>query len=361
MKKLLENPDPKRLGLVAAVVILLVLGAWAAFGGLFGGKSTSEILVLYGNVDIREADLAFNVSGRIEKMLVEEGDQVEPGRLLATLDDATYRASVTAAEAKLATQRATLQRLLAGSRPEEIAKARNDVKSIKAQLVAARLTLERTRKLLKNDFASRQKFDDQIALVGDLIARQAAAQDILDLAIKGPREEDIAAARAQVKAAKSELDLARQTLAFTQIKAKSSGTVMTRVVEPGEVVLANSPIYAIALDRPMWVRTYVSEPDLGRVHPGLKAEVISDSWPDKRFQGRVGFISPVAEFTPKSVETSQVRTSLVYRLRVYIDKPGPELKQGMPVTVHLHSGSVTKMEKLSTTDSEANSQQGAAK
>jgi len=122
---------------------------------------------------------------------------------------------------------------------------------------------------------------------------------------------------------------------YTQLRAKDHGVVKVRIVEPGTVVLANSPVYTVALIDPVWVRTYVSEPDLGKVRPGMRVEVTTDSAPGKVYESWVGFVSPVAEFTPKTVETPEVRTALVYRLRVYVKNPDNELRQGMPATVRL--------------------------
>ncbi len=122
---------------------------------------------------------------------------------------------------------------------------------------------------------------------------------------------------------------------YTKLFAKAHGVIKTRIVEPGAVVLAQAPVYTMALVDPVWVRTYVSERDLGRIRPGMKARVFSDSAPGHAYDGWVGFISPVAEFTPKTVETPELRTSLVYRIRVYVKNAANELRQGMPVTVRL--------------------------
>ncbi|MGD2047457.1 MAG: efflux RND transporter periplasmic adaptor subunit, partial [Gemmatimonadota bacterium] len=157
----------------------------------------------------------------------------------------------------------------------------------------------------------------------------------LRLAIEGPRAEDIQAARSELRAAENALELARHRLANTRLYAPADGTVLTRILEPGAVVLPNSPVYTLALADGVWVRAYLSERDLGRVFPGMKAEITSDSFPDRPHEGWVGFISPTAEFTPKPVETPDLRTSLVYRVRIYVRAPDHTLRQGMPVTVRL--------------------------
>ena len=320
---------------IGLVIAIAAAGGYAAYDFWTQRELPPANIVLYGNIDIREADLAFNVSGRIESMLAEEGDAVETGQLIATLEADIYQAEVEAAKARVNAQRAVLDRLLAGNRPEEIKGARANVRAIEADLEDARASLRRTEKLASDKFAPLQKLDEDRARVKNLEARLKAAEQQLSLAIQGPRDEDIAEARAQIKADEAQLTLALHRLDYTELHAKDRGVVKTRIVEPGAVVLAPTPVYTLALSDPVWVRTYVSEPDLGKVHPGMTAGVVTDSDPDKIYDGWVGFISPVAEFTPKTVETREVRTSLVYRLRVYVKNPDNGLHQGMPATVHL--------------------------
>lgn len=326
------------------IVVIVVIAAAAAGGYAYvfrpweSPRPADTGIVLHGNIDIREADLAFNVGGRVESMEVEEGATVRKGQLLATLDAATYMAQVDAAEAQVAAQKAVLDRLLAGSRSQEIQKARADVAAIQADLEDARSTLERTRKLAKQDFASQQKLDNDQARVDSAKARLKAAQQTLALAVEGPRNEEIVEARARLEVQKADLALTLQHLDYTKLHAPADGTVKTRISEPGAVVLAQTPVYTLALTDPVWARTFVAEPDLGRVHPGMKAKVFTDSAPDKAYEGWIGYISPVAEFTPKTVETREIRSSLVYRLRVYVKNPDNGLRQGMPVIVRLEPG-----------------------
>jgi len=324
------------------LILLAVVVAAAASGGYVyhyrpwaEQKPADAAIVLHGNIDIREADLAFNVAGRIESMQAEEGTPVRKGQLLATLDAATYAAGVDAAEAQTGAQQAVLDRLLAGSRSQEIQKARADVAAVQADLEDARSTLARTQKLAKENFASLQKLDSDQARLDGARARLKAAEQALALAIQGPRNEDIAEARARLEAQKAALALALQQFDYTKLYAPADGTVKTRIVEPGAVVLAQTPVYTLALSDPVWARTYVAEPDLGHVYPGMKAKVFTDSAPGKPYDGWIGYISPVAEFTPKTVETREIRSSLVYRLRVYVKNPDNGLRQGMPVIVHL--------------------------
>ncbi len=325
----------RRWPVVAGLSVVLLLAAGFYYRHVAALREAGGPLVLYGNVDIREVDLAFNVPGLLKAIEVEEGDRVRPGQLLARLDDAPYRAELSRAEAELARASETLRRLENGSRPQEIAGAKARVAALKARLRQAVADLKRTRDLAGNDFASRRQLDAQQALVDSLKAEIAGAQADLSLVVEGPREEDIAAARAARDAARATLELARTRLAYTRLEASAKGTVKTRIAEPGAVVGPGAPVLTMAFDDPLWVRAFVSEPDLPRVHPGQKAWIEADGLPGRRFEGWVGFISPVAEFTPKSVETPRLRVSLVYRLRIHVRDPQGLLRQGQPVTVHL--------------------------
>ncbi len=334
------NANRKKAILIVAVVILGAAGALFLLRG-FGLKTDASQIILYGNVDIREADLAFNITGRIDAMRVEEGDEVEEGQVLAVLETEIYDAELQAAKARVGAAKAAHDRLLAGSRPEEIEMARAEIQDIEAALEQAQGNLRRTEKLVTDDFASQQKLDDNRALVKSLGAKLNVAEQALALAIQGPRAEDIAEAAARLNAEEAGLALAAKRLTYTKLEARERGVVNTRIVEPGSVVLSNTPVYSVALVDPVWVRTYVSERDLGRIHPGMAARITTDSHPDDSYEGWVGFISPIAEFTPKTVETPEVRTSLVYRLRVFVKNPDNALRQGMPVTVWLESSNAS--------------------
>ncbi len=322
-----------------AVPLLLLL---AAAAGVFayeyyrsGANQASGEITLYGNVDIREADLAFNITGRVESMLVDEGDTVSKGKLLATLEPNLYAAEVNAAKARMEAKKAVLDRLLAGSRTEEIDRARSNADAIQVQLDNAKRNLLRTEKLVAETIAPEQKLEDDRTTVQRLEAELRVAKQEVLLAVQGPREEDIIEARAQLRASDADLALSQQRLSYTKLYSKENGVVTTRIDEPGAVVQPQSPVYTVALNDPVWVRTYIGEPDLGRIHPGMKAKVVTDSRPDRPYAGWIGFISPTAEFTPKTVQTREVRTSLVYRLRVFVKNPDQGLRQGMPVTIRL--------------------------
>lgn len=329
----------KAVGLAIGVVIVLIgLGA-GAYYLWFRESPPQDRLVLYGNVDIREVDLGFNVSGRVEQMNFEEGDAVAKDQLLARLEQDRFMDGVRAAQASVDRQRAIVARLEAGSRPEEIDRAQAEVKAAEAALRNARILYERRRALVRTKAVAQETVDEAREARDRAAANLEAARQTLQLAIKGPREEDIQEARAQLRALEAELALAEEDLADTEVYAPNAGTLLVRIVEPGAIARTGEPVYTLSLRDPVWVRAYVAEPNLGHLRPGMPVKVVTDSRPDRPYWGQIGFISPTAEFTPKMVQTPEVRTSLVYRFRVIVKNPDHGLRQGMPVTLIIDLGS----------------------
>jgi len=323
------------------VVMILVLAGIAAAGStwwLTSGSEPARDLMLYGNVDLRQVALAFNNSERIAAVLVQEGDRVQRGQVLARLDSSRLEPQVAQAEARVAARRHAVERLRNGSRPEEIAQARANVASAKADATNARGQYERLETLAHNSAGrgvSQQDLDNAKAALDVAEAKLAVNQKVLDLAIVGARKEDIGQAEAELRADEAQLAFLRQALADIQLVAPIDAVVRTRLMEPGEMASPQKSVFSLAITDPKWVRAYVAEPDLGKLHTGMTASVVVDSFPDRRFEGWVGFISPVAEFTPKTVQTEELRTSLVYEVRVFVKDPSDQLHLGSPTTVHL--------------------------
>ncbi|WP_416799336.1 secretion protein HlyD [Ciceribacter azotifigens] len=329
---------------VVVPALLLVLGAglagalWTDLPARLGWESTTASdLTLYGNVDIRQVQLGFRVSGRIAGMKVEEGDAVHRGQTLATLDAGPYEDSMHAAEAQVAGLKAALDKFVAGPRPAEVDQTRAVHEERTAELQLAQQAFDRARQLRPSDAISQADLDQAAANRAAATARLTSARESLRLLEEGSRPEDIAAARANLEGAEASLAGARTALADTELKAPADAIVLSRVREPGSIISPSDTVYVLSLAEPVWVRTYIAEPTLGMIRPGMQVSVHSDSAPEKPYRGRIGFISPVAEFTPKSVETPELRTDLVYRLRVIIDDADPGLRQGMPVTVRIPS------------------------
>ncbi len=310
-------------------------------------RSKTDELVLYGNVDLRQVELAFDGSERIAELLVEEGDRIVPGQLLARLDAKRYEYAVARAQALLESQRQVVARLEAGSRPEEIHKARADWEAAQADVRDRGQTLRRIEKLIPTKAATQQDLDDASAAAEAARARAKARQATFDLAVAGPRKEDIAAAKAMLGRYAAELNLAKHDLRNAQLFAPSPAIIQDRVLEVGDMATPQKTVFTAALIDPVWVRAYVAEPDLGKIHAGMVATIETDSFPTKKYEGRVGFISPTAEFTPKPVETSELRTKLVYQVRVFAKNPQNELRLGMPATVRIDLAQLAESKKES--------------
>lgn len=321
---------------VAAAVLLVALAAAAGVWWHYNrAEKAQPYLTLYGNVDIRQVSLAFNVSGRIARVLAQEGDRVQRGQILAELDTEQLRHAVAEAEARVAAQNQVVARLEAGSRPEEIRQARAQVEAARADAVNAEQNYRRLQSLAKQNFISQQQADNAKYALDAARARQNAVEETLRLLLAGSRREDIAAAKATLAAQEAALALVRRNLEDGSLKAPQDAVVENRILEAGDMASPQQPVYTLALVKPIWVRTYVGESDLGKLRQGNVAYVMTDSHPGKRYRGWIGFISPTAEFTPKAVQTEEVRTSLVYQVRVFVCDAQGELRLGMPATVHV--------------------------
>lgn len=323
----------KRLRLILLGLLAVVACGFGAYVLLAHLNRPSNVITLYGNVDIREVQLAFNDSDRIARMFAQEGDFVRPGELLAELDSRRYAANVDQARQTAKAQRDVLTRMLNGSRPEEIVQARSTMEALRATLHDADVTWRRDRKLRREHVISQQELDDAEAKLKAARGNYEAARQAWILAVKGPRIEDIENARAALKADEAALAFAERELADTKLYAHSEGVIEDRILEPGDMASPGVPAFTMALTNPLWVRAYIPEPYMGRIRLGMKASITTDSFPGKVFQGWIGYISPTAEFTPKNVETPELRTRLVYQVRVYACNPQDELRLGMPATV----------------------------
>ncbi len=316
--------------IVIAAAVIVVGGALAFW--LSRDQGNQDALRLYGNVDIREVELAFRQPGRLTDMAFDEGDAVTRGAVMAQLDATPYREKLAAAEAELAAAQAQLDKLHRGNRPQEIAQAREQVRQAQAAADEAARNFARQDTLLRSGASSQRTADAARAARDQSAANLAAAQASLSLATAGFRREDIAAGQARVAAAEAALAQARTAVADATLVAPSDGIVISRVREPGSMVASGTPVYSLSLRDPVYLRAYVSEAELGRIAPGTKVRVHTDS-SDTVYHGQIGFISPRAEFTPKTVETADLRTDLVYRLRVVVSDADAGLRQGMPVTL----------------------------
>ena len=344
------------------IVIVLLLIA-AGVGGWFGWRAWeksrnnphAEYLELHGNVEIRRVNLGFRVSGRIASIAFEEGDFVKKGEIIATLDRRPSEENLAVAQAQKDRAAAELERMENGSRPQEIEQARASLAEARASLRLQVAEMERAEKLLPTRAIAQSEHDAILARRDEAEAKVRRGEETLNLLEEGFRKEDIAGAKALLAEAKANHDRAKTLLEDTVLLCPNDGVILTRIEEPGAVVQVGQNVVTLSLKDAVWVYVYVPEPQLGRVAPGMKAEIYTDTKQVSGFRlqasgdgmsevrspkpeaclGQVGYISPEAEFTPKNVETPQLRTDLVYRVRVIADTPEGGLRQGMPVTVRL--------------------------
>jgi HlyD family secretion protein len=326
-----------------ALLILLLTAALAAGGWYwwsYRNNADPNELRLFGNVDIRQVSLAFDNSGRIAELRVEEGDRVTAGQIIGLLETRTLALQAEQAESQVEAQRQTLMRLRNGSRPEEIAQARAQLASVEATATRADQDYVRATDLQRSASGaiSRQNVDQRRADAQAARAKVNELRAALELAQAGSRAEDIAGAEAQLKAAEANLALLKHQIDQGQLRVPVNAVVRSRLREPGDMVTSSSAVFSLALTEPKWVRVYVSEPDLGRIRTGMEARVFTDSHPDRPIGGRVGYISSVAEFTPKSVQTEELRTNLVYEVRIIVADTDDVLRLGQPATVRISTG-----------------------
>lgn len=274
---------PIRARILLAILLAALLGGGIWFYLQRTAPQPAATLTLFGNVDIREVQPTFNASGHITAMLVREGATVRKGQLLATLDDTRYAATLAQAKATAAAARVT---------------AMND-----------EVNYRRYASLARTNAASKQQRDN--------------AKAVLD------------AARASYDAAVAAVALAQRNFDDTKLYAPSDGVIEDRILQPGDMASPSAPVFTMALPSPLWVRAYVPERDVGKVHLGQAATVATDSYPGRTYHGWIGYLSPTAEFTPKTVETPELRTALVYQMRIYVCDGRGELRLGMPATAHI--------------------------
>jgi HlyD family secretion protein len=328
--------------MVAAIAVLAVAGAGAWWLHARAPAAGADTLDLDGNVDIRQVSLAFDTVERVAELTVREGDRVTAGQVLGRLDTRTAQARLAQADAQVAVAEQALERLRRGSRPEEIAQARATAGAAQAEadLLASQVhRLQAVSDATGGQGISQQDLDNARNGRRAALARLDAASQAARLVAEGPRREDIAQAQAQLDAARANRALIARQLEESTLRAPTDAVVRSRLLEPGEIASPQRPAYTLAIVQPKWIRAYVAEPQLPRVKPGVPATVTADGLGGDALPGRVGYVSSVAEFTPKNVQTTELRTSLVYEVRVMVDDPRDRLRLGMPATVHLRLGS----------------------
>ena len=325
------------------IVILILLVAAVGAGYLYYrhtrmAAAPASTLLLSGNVEAHESVVAFRTQGRIIALPVEEGSAVKAGELLARLDDEDSQQQVRVDEATLRTRGKELDLAEAGNRTQDIRAAEQTVADAKADLELKRADLERYTALYKRDAVSAQTRDQADTAFKRALAVYERAQQNLSEIREGTRKEQIAVSRATQRTARQNLELSKVRRDYTVLASPVTGVVTVRQAELGEYVVAGTPVVTVADVDHLWVRAYVNETDLGRVRWAQQVAVRTDTYPGKSYKGTVSFISPEAEFTPKTVQTNKERVALVYRIKVDLENPNHELKPGMPADITVEQG-----------------------
>jgi len=325
----------KKRKLLIVAGILIVIGITVVLTNRLGKKQDEGVIVLSGNVEVTEVNMGFKTPGRVIGLYAEEGQKVNKGDKLALLDNAELESQLAQNRAYLSETLARLEELRAGSRPQEIEQARANVSYAEAELNKAKKDYDRAEVLYKNGAISSQQMDSVKKTYDVAVSQNQRALEAFSLVKEGPRKEVIRAAADRVGQAKAAVNTYEERLKDSVISAPVSGVILRKNIELGETVAAGIPLYTIGdLENP-WIKVYVKEDKLGLVKLGQKAEVTTDSYPGKKYEGIVTYISSEAEFTPKNVQTQEERVKLVFGVKASVKNLNDELKPGMPVDVRI--------------------------
>ena len=322
----------KRLIIVGIIIVIIIA---ILLVNHFRNKKDDGALSLSGNVEVTETNVGFKLPGRVMELTVDEGQQVNVGQLIARIDNAELASVVMQNKASLQEAMTRLAELRAGSRVQEIERARASVNAQAADLDKAKKDYERADILYKNGAISASQFEAAQNAHNTKAAQLKSAQETLSLVREGPRKEDIQAAEHRVQQVKAMVNASEERLKDTVLLAPISGVILRKNVELGETLSSGTPAFTIGdLENP-WVKVYVKENRLGQVKLGQKADVKVDSFKDKTYDGTVTFISSEAEFTPKNVQTEEERVKLVFGVKIKVKNENGELKPGMPADVKI--------------------------
>ncbi|OGW26267.1 MAG: ABC transporter substrate-binding protein [Nitrospirae bacterium GWC2_42_7] len=320
---------------ILIAVILVLIGITLILLKIYGKGQEQGVIVLSGNVEVTEINIGFKSSGRIEELLAEEGQQVQTGEKLAVIDSAEAESQAVQSRALMHESEARLKELKEGSRSQDIEQANASIRAANAELEKAKKDHDRYQSLYKNGAVSAQQVDSVEKSYEVALAQQQKAAAALSLIKEGPRKEDIKAAESRLHQAEAMVKTYEIRLKDSVISSPVSGVILRKNNELGEIVAPGVPVYTIGdLDNP-WVKVYVKEDKLGLVKLGQKAEVRTDTYPDKKYEGEIIYISSEAEFTPKNVQTQEERVKLVFGVKVSVKNINDELKPGMPADVKI--------------------------
>lgn len=325
----------KRLFWIVLLVLIAIAAVVRFYPQWLGRRRAANELKLSGNIEAHESLVSFKVAGRIVELPVDEGMSMKAGDLLARLDSDDYRQEVNVDDATRSVRNRELTLGLAGSRVQEIEAARQSVIDAQADLDQKKKDLARYQALYEKDEIAGQTRDDAATAVTRAQATLERAQQVYNELLEGTRKEELDVERSNLGLARQNLEMSRIRLSYTVLRAPFNGIVLVREAELGEVVSPGTPIITLADLDNIWLRVYLPETDLGKVHWGQDVEVRTDTYTGKVYPGRISVIASDAEFTPKSVQTEQERVTLVYRIKVDVENPNHELKPGMPADAYI--------------------------
>jgi HlyD family secretion protein len=321
--------------------IIFLIAAAAVVGVLVylfilrSSNRREDVVIVSGNIEVTDVQISFKIPGRVEKRLVDEGQLVKRGQVIAKLDDTDLIQQVEIRRAQLASSQARLSELETGSRPQEIQQAAAAVSAAEAELADAESNFTRLDRLKQKEVVGAQEYITAKARYDAAQARVNETKERYSLVKEGPRKEVIEQARALTAQAKASFELAKIRLGYGTLRSSITGIVLSKNIEAGEYVVPGTPVVTVGDLVDVWLRAYINETDLGRVKQGQKVRVTTDTYPDKVYNGYVSFISSEAEFTPKNVQTREQRVKLVYRIKIDIKNPNMELKAGMPADAEI--------------------------
>jgi len=318
--------------LVVAIAATLVIRFYPQW---FGRRSAENELKLSGNIEAHESLVSFKVQGRIIDLPVDEGMSMKAGDLLARLDSDDYRQQVEVDDATKRVRDRQLALGLAGSRVQDIEAGKQSVVDAQADLDQKKKDFARYEALYEMDEVTGQVRDQAATAVTRAQATLERAEQIYNELVEGTRKEELDVERSNVRQARQNLEMSRIRLSYTVLRAPFNGVVLVRQAELGEVASPGAPIVTLADLDHIWLRVYLPETDLGKVHWGQDVDVRTDTYPGKTYRGHISVIASDAEFTPKSVQTEKERVTLVYRIKVDVENPNHELKPGMPADAYI--------------------------
>jgi HlyD family secretion protein len=309
----------------ATVIVLAVLAGQACSGSV-----KKDVIAASGTIEAVEVNVAAKVSGQVLELAVGEGSRVEPGDRLAAIDHAALDIQLRQAEAGVRLAEAQLALLVKGARAEDVGQAEASLRQAEAALKLAEDDAGRMRELAKTGSVTPKSRDDAEARLTVAAAQRSAAAEALAKVRKLARPEEVRAAEARLAQAQAAADLLAKTIADCTVTAPAGGVVTHKAVEAGEIVSPGGTVVTLVALETVHVMIYVTEKELGRVRLGDAADVTIDAFPGKVFPGRVTYISPEAEFTPKNVQTKEDRVKLVFGVKVEIENREGLLKPGLP-------------------------------